>query len=570
MISGEVTEADTGSAKVVASRLLLFAVAGTLLGLWWLAASASAWATPAQDLHNQTVPTRTPAPPIQLDQPIATVPAGENGPPDPPTLGGNAAPPDFGGLGGRIFRAGSSLAGNEEQWGSGAVFDAEPASGTSLYTSPHERFGFCVAQGSIGDYAVEQLHAGWYVNFTHGLAPLRPAGMEYAQTVRVKAGWYNPATITTTLGPVVDANPGSLWLIGNEPDRRGGQDDRLPAEYAVIYHDLYTFLKGRDPSCRVAIGGVVQPTPLRLKYLDMVLDAYRSRYGEMIPVDVWNVHGFILREDWTWGAGIPPGVDDYQELGMLYEVQDNDSIEIFQRQIRAFRQWMADHGERDKPLIVSEYGVLMPPIYGFDAERVRRFMLATFDFFLTTTDDELGYPADGNRLIQRWAWYSLDDYVYDPHAGRGFNGNLFDPDTHAITPLGLAYGAYTAPDLAVSAVAFDPPRPVSHGKPVTVTITAAVTNRGLSPATGVIVRFTNGDLAHEGERLGPDQAVAAVLPGASQPIHMSWTIASSGVYTITAAADPDNSIQEADETNNRASHTLQVFRGEIFLPAVGK
>lgn len=66
---------------------------------------------------------------------------------------------------------------------------------------------------------------------------------------------------------------------------------------------------------------------------------------------------------------------------------------------------------------------------------------------MTATDDRIGYPADGNRLVQRWSWYSLNDYVYNPETGIAFNGSLFDHDTREITPLGLDYAAYKAPDL---------------------------------------------------------------------------------------------------------------------------
>jgi len=120
---------------------------------------------------------------------------------------------------------------------------------------------------------------------------------------------------------------------------------------------------------------------------------------------------------------------------MLYEIGDHDDLEIFEQQVFAFRRWMKANGEREKPLIISEYGILMPADYGFDQRRVRDFMYATFDFFLTAADDELGYGADGNRLVQRWAWYSLSDRTYA-------TGNLFDPDTQQITPLGLAYADY--------------------------------------------------------------------------------------------------------------------------------
>lgn len=251
--------------------------------------------------------------------------------------------------------------------------------------------------------------------------------------IRVQGSSYHPGG--QDLEQVIQSNPGSLWIVGNEPDVVW-QDNATPVEYATVYHEVYGLLKTIDPTCQVAIGGVSQATPLRLQYLDMILDAYRDLYGEMIPVDVWNVHAFILREErGSWGVEIPPGISVDQ--GRRFEIDDHDDMTIFQQQIVAFRRWMKDKGERNKPLIVSEYGILMPEDYGFPSERVREFMYATFDYFMTATDHSLGYPADGDRLVQRWAWYSLSDTNYA-------TGNLFDPDTGLITPLGLAYGSYTS------------------------------------------------------------------------------------------------------------------------------
>ncbi len=296
-----------------------------------------------------------------------------------------------------------------------------------------DRFGFGVAISPISRYAVDQLHAGWYVNWRTDLHPARPGGMEFAHMIRVQGSSYHPRG--QDLEQVIQSNPGSLWIVGNEPDVVW-QDNATPVEYATVYHEVYGLLKTIDPTCQVAIGGVSQATPLRLQYLDMILDAYRDLYGEMIPVDVWNVHAFILREErGSWGVEIPPGISVDQ--GRRFEIDDHDDMTIFHQQIVAFRRWMKEKGERNKPLIVSEYGILMPEDYGFPSERVREFMYATFDYFMTATDHSLGYPADGDRLVQRWAWYSLSDTNYA-------TGNLFDPDTGLITPLGLAYGSYTS------------------------------------------------------------------------------------------------------------------------------
>ena len=299
--------------------------------------------------------------------------------------------------------------------------------------SLRERFGVGVASqlGPIEQYDVGQLGAGWYLDWGTNLNPSRPHGMEFAQMVWLSGGAYRPDL--ATIEAIAAANHGSLWLIGNEPDVIW-QGNVTPADYARSYHVIYSALKKADPSCRVAIGGVSQPTPLRFRYLDMILEAYRDLYGEKMPVDVWNVHAFILREEKdSWGVDIPPGIE--ATSGMLYEIEDHDDMEIFRQQVVAFRRWMEERGEREKPLIISEYGILMPAEYGFDHQRVRDFMYATFDFFLTATDEKLGYPPDGNRLVQRWAWFSLSDRKYP-------TGNLFDPDTWRISPLGMDYAHY--------------------------------------------------------------------------------------------------------------------------------
>jgi hypothetical protein len=207
-----------------------------------------------------------------------------------------------------------------------------------------------------------------------------------------------------------------------------------------MYHELYGLIKTADPTAKVAIGGVVQATPLRLKYLDEIMKEYQRLFGEKIPVDVWNVHGFILRERVdSWGCQIPCGLSATQ--GKLYGIDDHDNMTIFTEQIVRFRQWMKDNGERNKPLIVSEYGILFPIQLGYDQPRVERFMIATFDYFRTATSSSLGYPADGNRLVQAWCWYSLDHKNFE---GYESYGHLFDPDTKLITRLGRAFANYTA------------------------------------------------------------------------------------------------------------------------------
>jgi hypothetical protein len=228
------------------------------------------------------------------------------------------------------------------------------------------------------------------------------------------------------------AQPGSFWLIGNEPDVRW-QDNATAAEYATGYHDVYTFIKERDPSARIGAGGIALPTPLRLAYLDEVLRVYQEQYGRPMPADLWSIHLFTLREEAdSWGIGIPPGMDD--RAGQLYEIEDHGDIELLKAHVAAFRAWMAANGYGDKPLAVTEFGILLPEDYGFSPEFVSAYLVDAYDYLLTATG-ETGLAADGGRLVQYAFWYSLYDDGQYP------TGNLYN-GRGALTALGEAYKQY--------------------------------------------------------------------------------------------------------------------------------
>jgi hypothetical protein len=313
-----------------------------------------------------------------------------------------------------------------------------------LYALPTDRFGVGLKPdlGAITDYDVVSLRAGWYCDWRTRLSPERPGGIEYAQLIWIDRGTFSPGL--DELGTIVAHNPGSLWIIGNEPECVW-QGNSTPQQYATVYHDLYAFIKERDATAKVAIGGVVQPTPLRLEWLDRVLDHYQTTYGHAMPVDVWNTHVQILQElRGDWGCEIPRGLT--QTRGRLYGIEDNGSIDIFKQLILEFRTWMRDRGQRAKPLMISEYGVLFPPEHGYTPERVNAFMNASFDYLLSARDADLGCPEDEHRLVQRWLWYSLNDQPWDPETGKGFNGALFERQDAqhpaVITPMGTNFRTY--------------------------------------------------------------------------------------------------------------------------------
>jgi len=436
------------------------------------------------------------------------------------------------------------------------------------------RFG--VGAGTdIGSYPVNSLRIGWYIDWTATLSPARPGGITYVPTIRLRQTGpdsyaYSPSG--TVLSATIAANPDALWLIGNEPDRRHWQDDLEPHLYARAYHELYHLIKGIDPDAQIGAGGIVQPTPVRLRYLDMVLQSYREQFGGPMPVDVWNIHAFILRErscdcyEDCWGAEIPPGIDECD--GMLYEIQDNDNLEIFKQHIVRFREWMAARGYQDRPLIITEFGVQMWPEYGFPPERVNAYMNATFDYLMTITSP-LGYPADGYRLVQRWAWYSLTD--------ENFNGWLFDPETGARTVFGDNFAAYTSrvpPVVNLTPVKIwtDPAVPFSSGESVTLTLYVQVANSGhISTDVPVAVSIYDGNPDEGGEFIGTGQ-ISSGLDGCGTwgLATVVWPGVSPGAYQVYVVIDPVQHIAESDESDNILTKTIVVATVRLWLPLILK
>ena len=296
-------------------------------------------------------------------------------------------------------------------------------------------------------YAWPVPRPGWYLNWvvpqttvggflglgqTSAVAlPPASLGMEFTPMVRMRSGRLYPTT--EQLRTLAANSPGLTWLIGNEPDVVW-QDNTSPEVYAIAYHRAYTAIKAGDPTAQVAIGGLSQITPLRLEYLDRTWAFYRKLYGVDMPVDLWNMHAFVLREARnSWGVNIPPGFDIVNR-GQLWEVADHGDLALVEAQVRAMRRWMAEHGQQEKPLWISEYGILMPAEYGFTPERVAEFMAASFDLFERMRDPDTGYAADDRRLVQRWNWYAARD-------SRFAAGNLFD-DYGELTTVGEAMSDY--------------------------------------------------------------------------------------------------------------------------------
>jgi hypothetical protein len=313
------------------------------------------------------------------------------------------------------------------------TLEPEPISQELISNSEIERFGVTGRVQDVSSVLEAGLPFGAVLNY---LVNVNPPEDEFVfwQMVRTEEAGIRRTT-WEEIELAIQVNPGSYWLVGNEPDVRW-QDNVTPQRYAEIYHEVYSFIKERDPESKLVIGGVSQPTPLRRAYLDIVLDTYKETYGQEMPIDVWNVHAFTLREEsGSWGVDIPPGMDD--SLAILYEIEDHDNLEIMEQNLAEFRSWMADRDYGDKPLIVSEYGILMPEDYGFPPERVAKFLTGSFRLFQTMSG-ETGFQPDDGRLVQQWFWYSVYDGDLYP------TGNLLNISDGQLTALGEVWEEYVS------------------------------------------------------------------------------------------------------------------------------
>lgn len=329
-----------------------------------------------------------------------------------------------------------------------------PVADQSPYAFPLQRFGIAAPY----DFLVDDLN---YFNIKSVLDwrldnPIQlPEDIEYIHVVRLGDDTFQQNY--EDLDAAIALNPGETWLIGNEPDRYYYQDSITAEVYAARYVQAAMKIRALDPTAKLGFGTVVQPTPIRMRYLDRALDAMDLITGDrdqtLSLIDIWSIHAFILNEDpFEWGAGIPVGFypynpedtfePDYYDAVKITNFADTYSINILRSRIINFRYWLSQKGEQEKPLWITEYGSLFPPINWvppfhptISDELTSDYMLDSFDFLLQSRNESTGFIEDDFHLVQRWFWYSLNDHRYT------FGGSLINIDPQ-IDPQNYQYVTY--------------------------------------------------------------------------------------------------------------------------------
>jgi len=393
------------------------------------------------------------------------------------------------------------------------------------------------------------------------------------------------------LADLIRSDPGAVWMVGNEPERgpnpgetwSNRTDDMHADMYAEAYHDIYHFIKGIDPTARITNAGLIQITPMRLQYLDLMWAAYEQKYDAPMPVDIWTIHAYVMPE--LTAAGEPNNIASAAlgtdlSLGKrgsgydkkqcsdpeVYCLAEHDDLSLLEEQIVSMRQWMKAHGQRDKPLVVTEYSTLYHYIVNEDGScgglkdefgncftptRVSEFMHETFDYFKYAQDPSLGMPTDNNNLVQQWIWY--DAYAWDIGSS-----NLLDHDKQALTKMGRTFKNYvlaeqTSVNLVVENVSGNVIS-IDENDLATVQLSASFRNNGnVSIKKSFDVTFYED--AALSKPIGSTTVTSDIRGCAARAYsaEVNWEGLPKGKHQFWVKLDSANVINETDESDNVGS-----------------
>ncbi len=268
-----------------------------------------------------------------------------------------------------------------------------------------QRFGMVVTNHQDLSRTLQTLHTPWYIDQGYRPDPGQPPGSHRALKVRTK-----DLETAANLRAAALAQPGSYWIIGNEPNVPG-QDDRTPDEYAQAFRYYYRTIRSVDPSARFVgpellnfdatcqgCGGFVSGRA----WLDGFRTAYRDRYADDPPVDVWSLHTYDM--DWTH---LPMGDAALQTA-----------------QISAFRSYLDSvPASAGHPIWLTEFAI----VWGYsgvewrgDGDQRRAFPVGEFQresasTYLRTMLTWLTANSAAEK-IERWFAFSSHGYK-DPWAG---------------------------------------------------------------------------------------------------------------------------------------------------------
>lgn len=268
----------------------------------------------------------------------------------------------------------------------------------------------------------QNLGASWYyVWFTyHRWNTEFGSNIRFVPMVRDHGSNADYSYTTTELNNVktfARNNPGSYWLIFNEPDFRGGSTTLpsyipTPDDAARIYKPLSDAIKSVDPNAKLIVGGMLYHNSW-IGWAQAFIDAYRNRFQTTPQIEGWHVHQYMC--------------GDYTKNS-------------FRDNLINFRSWINTHSSGE--LWLTEFGCL-----SYDYPQI----------IIDQLDWMENYPG-----IQRYAWYvAASKEAVAPHNGGTLLRGTGNTEL-TLTPLGITYSQYPTNSLPT---AFPTPTPLPTPTP---------------------------------------------------------------------------------------------------------
>lgn len=178
---------------------------------------------------------------------------------------------------------------------------------------------------------------------------------------------------------------GNVWSIANEPN---WSPLFTPTDYAREFQLYSTYIKGLDPTAKIATGGILVsngytgPNHLGIKWWDWI-DQFRSEYHRLYgvepPVDVWDIHPYDLADN---AGGTTPGQKAISN-------------------IVAMREYLDNAGLTEVPITLSEVACLAAPTDQVQVD----FINELFSWLNVNSD---AYKVD------RWFWWGSTTAAFGP------------------------------------------------------------------------------------------------------------------------------------------------------------
>ena len=269
------------------------------------------------------------------------------------------------------------------------VTPTRPRAGRAALRSivPAEAFFLAWTEGSVITYPIQTI----------------AFGVLNANQYREAYSW----TADQTLLSFAAANPGRLYIAGDEPDQTCNTS---PSDYARIYHDFVGAVLGADSTAKFSPAGFAEPNDYccppppsschtqmhSIGYAQQFDSAYIALYGNAPRVDEWRFHDF--GNDW----GDSPHSQTYD-------------LTAWETRVNGEATWSTSHGAK---MYLGSWSFMA-------------WGNLTQDQFLAKLDSAIAWVSTNSNIVGA-AWWSYEN--------TGFNHYL-ENSNGTLTPEGQLYAS---------------------------------------------------------------------------------------------------------------------------------